>query len=211
MLVEPLLFDPGRSTYWWVWVISEEWGNRPALVGIPSPKSQHSLLVWLLLTATLLSVLLRGALFWARQPEPLNHFVLKTDSRPGLQTRGGDVSQTKEAMFSRTTEGFLSLVYIGTKDWMLSLCALTPMVLGYKKASGSVSPENFRGVCFKPHLLATFLSLLKAVFFEIEEAWHQRPSVSYKYIFSLKCLSRTSESGAVSSCSHAHLLDAKWL
>lgn len=64
-------------------------------------------------------------------------------------------------MFSRVTEGFLSLVYIGTKDWLFSLCALTPMVLGIQEGLWfCYTRKLYRGVRFKPHLLASFLSLL---------------------------------------------------
>lgn len=67
-------------------------------------------------------------------------------------------------MFSRVTEGYLSLVYIGTKGNVQPLCFDSHGPWTTEADSGSVTLESCRkGADSSQHLLASLLSQLKAV------------------------------------------------
>lgn len=119
------------TTHLWTWVLSGEWGmwerGRKRSSSSRGPSS-HILPLPVCVALNLLPPLPGLLLCALPEQASLSSSISPKQSfaawlQPGLWIFGGNISQIEQARLSRVARGFLTWIYTGTKDWMLSLCA----------------------------------------------------------------------------------------
>lgn len=119
-----------------------------------------------------------------------------------------------KALFSWMTDGFLSLVYIGSKDNVQPLC---PWSLEYKEVSGPVTPESGERGLIEATLVGILVKPFEGSLFEINVRGQHDLLYLSSLVWSEVSLTRTQRKPGREQLSrshshahaHAHALDTK--